>query len=57
MHARILALVEACSEAQLYSAPWYGKYTLGRMIQFNTASPNANARTRIRKWKKLHQLA
>lgn len=57
VHARIVALVEASSEAELYGAPWYGKYPLGRMIQFNTSSPNANARTRIRKWKKLHQLA
>jgi len=57
VHARIVALVEACSDAQLYGAPWYGTCPLGRMIQFNTASPNANARVRIRKWKKQHQLA
>lgn len=57
VHARIVALVEASGEAELYGAPWYGKYPLGRMIQFNTSSPNVNARTRIRKWKKLHQLA
>ncbi len=56
VQARTLALVQACSDEQLYGAPWYEKYTLGRMIQFNTASPNANARARIRKWKKQHPL-
>lgn len=49
VHARILALVEGESDAALYGAPWYGKYTLGRMIQFNTSSPYANARARLRK--------
>ncbi|MFE3838233.1 ClbS/DfsB family four-helix bundle protein [Pseudogemmobacter sonorensis] len=32
------------------SQPWYGKWTKGRMIQFNSTSPYANARGRIRKW-------
>lgn len=52
VHERILALVEAQSDAALYGAPWYEKYTQGRMIQFNTASPYANARARLRKWMK-----
>ncbi|WP_362877832.1 hypothetical protein [Alcaligenes faecalis] len=26
------------------------------MIQFNTASPYANARIRLRKWKKIHSI-
>lgn len=56
VHARLMALVEGHSDAQLYGAPWFEKYTLGRMIQFNSSSPNANARIRIRKWKKLQQL-
>lgn len=50
--ARIVALVESRSDAELYGAPWYEKYTMGRMIQFNTSSPYANARVRLRKWKK-----
>ncbi|MEQ4618829.1 MAG: ClbS/DfsB family four-helix bundle protein [Corticimicrobacter sp.] len=52
VHGRILSLVEAESDAALYGTPWYEKYTLGRMIQLNTASPYANARGRLRKWKK-----
>lgn len=56
VHARILALVVQHSNASLYEAPWYKKYTLGRMIQFNTSSPYANAHARLRKWKKLKAL-
>lgn len=52
VHARIVALVAGESDAALYGAPWYEKYTQGRMIQFNTSSPYANARVRLRKWKK-----
>ncbi|MNK06664.1 hypothetical protein D3C87_245630 [compost metagenome] len=37
---------------ELYETTWYEKWTMGRMIQFNTASPYNNARGRIRKWKK-----
>ncbi len=48
----LVALVEARTDAELYGAPWYEKYTLGRMIQFNTSSPYANARGRLRKWLK-----
>lgn len=46
----IVALVEDCDDAQLYGAPWYGRWTLGRMISLNTSSPYANARRRIRAW-------
>lgn len=46
----IVALVEGYSDAELYGAPWYGKWTMGRMISFNTSSPYANARRRIRPW-------
>ncbi|GHD70532.1 hypothetical protein GCM10011419_00940 [Vogesella fluminis] len=52
VHARIVELVEGEDDASLYGKPWYEKYTLGRMIQFNTSSPYANARSRLRKWKK-----
>ena len=41
----------------LYGAPWYGKHTMGRMIQLNTSSPYANARTRLRKWKAQNDIA
>ncbi|APA70812.1 MULTISPECIES: ClbS/DfsB family four-helix bundle protein [unclassified Janthinobacterium] len=49
---RLLALIEQHDDAQLYGQPWYTHYTMGRMIQFNTASPYANARTRLRAWLK-----
>ena len=48
----ILKLIESKSNTALYAVSWYDKWTQGRMIQFNTASPYANARARIRKWKK-----
>lgn len=48
-HADIVALVERETDASLYGEAWYGKYPLGRMIQFNTSSPYANARGRLRK--------
>ena len=48
----LVALVEGESDAALYGLPWYETWTLGRMVQFNTASPYANARSRLRKWKK-----
>lgn len=40
------------SDDELYGAPWYDQWSKGRMIQFNTSSPYANARGRIRKWLK-----
>lgn len=40
------------SNEELYGSAWYGKWTKGRMIQFNTSSPYTNARGRIRKWLK-----
>lgn len=49
---RIVSLIEARSDDDLYGRPWYGKWTMGRMIQFNTSSPYGNARIRLRKWKK-----
>lgn len=48
----ILALLDSKTNEELYEMPWYEKWTLGRMIQLNTSSPYANARARIRKWKK-----
>ena len=48
----ILLLIDSKSDDELYGVAWYGKWTRGRMIQFNTSSPYKNARGRIRKWKK-----
>lgn len=50
---RIVAFIEAYDSDDLYGRPWYDKWTMGRMIQFNTASPYANARGRLRKWLKM----
>lgn len=55
VHA-IIDLIEHKSNEELYGIGWYNKWTLGRMIQFNTASPYINARGRIRKWKKEHEI-
>lgn len=52
----ILSLIEQKSNTELYNVEWHEKWTLGRMIQFNTASPYNNARGRIRKWKKENNL-
>ncbi|WP_435298965.1 ClbS/DfsB family four-helix bundle protein [Timonella sp. A28] len=46
----IVALIEQLSDDELYGTVWYKNYTAGRMIQFNTSSPYANARQRIRAW-------
>ncbi|MCX7566405.1 ClbS/DfsB family four-helix bundle protein [Sulfitobacter sp. F26169L] len=51
-NADIARTVSQRSGEELYGAPWYGKWTKGRMIQFNTSSPYTNARGRIRKWLK-----
>lgn len=52
----ILKLIENKSNKELYEVNWYERWTLGRMIQFNTSSPYANAKARIRKWKKSHNI-
>lgn len=48
----IIVLIEGYTDEQLYGQPWHDKWTMGRMIQFNTSSPYKNARARVRKWKK-----
>ncbi|MFK8104772.1 MAG: ClbS/DfsB family four-helix bundle protein [Saprospiraceae bacterium] len=53
-HQQLLQLVQTTPNEELYGKAWYKKYPLGRMIQLNTAAPYKNARSRIRKWKKLH---
>ena len=49
---RILAVISQKSNKELYEESWYEKWTLGRMIQFNTSSPYMNTRGRVRRWKK-----
>lgn len=52
LQSTVLQEVTARSEADLYGTGWYGKWTKGRMIQRNTASPYDNARARLRRWLK-----
>ncbi|OAN17962.1 hypothetical protein A3K86_03320 [Photobacterium jeanii] len=49
---QILELIYSLDEYQLYGCPWYEKWTLGRMIQFNTSSPMKNMRTKVRRFKR-----
>ncbi|GAA4999429.1 ClbS/DfsB family four-helix bundle protein [Acinetobacter puyangensis] len=46
----LVALIESFDDQQLYMQTWYGKWTRGRMIQFNTASPYKNAVARLNVW-------
>src|SRR5699024_5513944 len=43
----IIALIESFNHEALYGVAWYGKWTRGRMIQFNTSSPYKNAVGRL----------
>lgn len=54
---KIVNFISRQSDEKLYGAPWYGKHAMGRMIQLNTSSPYANARTRLRKWKRQNEIA
>ncbi|PLP55595.1 hypothetical protein CYK37_29595 [Mesorhizobium loti] len=49
---QIIGFVETRTNQQLYGSVWYEKWTMGRMIQFNTSSPYKNAHRRLRKWRK-----
>jgi len=53
---RILVLVESLDNQKLYGEAWFEKYTLGKMIQFNTSSPMINMRGKVRKFKKLNAI-
>lgn len=53
---KIIEFLTGETNERLYGYTWYEKYTMGRMIQFNTSSPYTNARTRLRKWKRLNQI-
>ncbi|WP_311751688.1 ClbS/DfsB family four-helix bundle protein [Proteus columbae] len=46
----IVALIDERTDDVLYGKPWYKKWTMGRMISFNTSSPYANANGRLKKW-------
>ena len=50
----ILLLIESLDNQKLYGETWFEKYTLGKMIQFNTSSPMNNMRTKVRKFKKMN---
>ncbi|MEI8670546.1 ClbS/DfsB family four-helix bundle protein [Pseudoalteromonas sp. B131b] len=54
--SNILILVESLDNQKLYGENWYEKYTLGKMIQFNTSSPMVNMRGKVRKYKKLNNI-
>ena len=50
---RMVELIETKTNAELYEKSWYNQWTLGRMIQLNTASPYLNAKNRVSKWLKI----
>ena len=49
---RLVNEISKRTDDELYGLPWHGKWTKGRMIQFNSSSPYENARGRVRKWLK-----
>jgi hypothetical protein len=46
---KTVSFIQSRDNADLYECPWYEHWTIGRMIQFNTASPYDNARGRLQK--------
>jgi hypothetical protein len=52
----ILLLIESLDNQKLYGETWFEKYTLGKMIQFNTSSPMNNMRIKIRQFKKVNNI-
>lgn len=53
----IVTLIDERTDEVLYGKPWYAKWTMGRMISFNTSSPYANANGRLRKWAKKNNVS
>ena len=53
---KIVKFISDKNDEFLYGAPWYEKYTMGRMIQLNTSSPYVNARARLRKWRRQNNI-
>ncbi|QPL52289.1 ClbS/DfsB family four-helix bundle protein [Vibrio navarrensis] len=52
----LIYLVSSLDNEELYETAWYEKWTLGRMIQFNTSSPMKNMRTKVRRFNKNNEL-
>ncbi|NNO00306.1 ClbS/DfsB family four-helix bundle protein [Vibrio sp. B1-2] len=52
----LIYLVSSLDNEELYETVWYEKWTLGRMIQFNTSSPMKNMRTKVRRFNKNNEL-
>ncbi|WP_217543540.1 ClbS/DfsB family four-helix bundle protein [Vibrio metschnikovii] len=52
----LIYLVSSLENEELYETAWYEKWTLGRMIQFNTSSPMKNMRTKVRRFNKNNEL-
>ncbi len=48
----LIVLVSSLSNDALYGKTWYEKWSFGRMIQFNTASPMKNIRAKVRRFNK-----
>lgn len=46
----IVVEIAARDNPTLYGRPWCGKWTMGRMVQFNSSSPYDNARRRLRRF-------
>lgn len=53
---KVQKLIADTSNEDLYEVNWYEKWTLGRMIQFNTSSPMKNVRTKVRRFKRRHAI-
>ncbi|QGU87906.1 ClbS/DfsB family four-helix bundle protein [Erwinia sorbitola] len=53
----IVKLIDELTDDTLYGKPWYTKWTMGRMISFNTSSPYANANGRLRRWAKNNNIS
>ncbi|WP_404319458.1 ClbS/DfsB family four-helix bundle protein [Malaciobacter canalis] len=50
LNKSILEKLAHLTNEELYEKTWYKNYPLGRMIQFNTSSPNKNVRTKIKRF-------
>lgn len=55
--SEIVKLIDERTDSDLYGKPWYRKWTMGRMISFNTSSPYTNANGRLRKWAKKNNVS
>ncbi|HWD11854.1 ClbS/DfsB family four-helix bundle protein [Pseudochrobactrum sp. sp1633] len=49
---KIILLIASRTNEALYGELCYTKWTMGRMVQFNTSSPYDNARRRLQTWLK-----